>query len=58
MSEDITLFTEVDRSGDPDFFIRFLVKEWWGALRDLDAAGRFLAGFSAFIVSGTRGASR
>jgi hypothetical protein len=33
------------------------VKEWWGALRDLDAAGRFLAGLSAFIVSGTRGAS-
>ena len=24
MSEDITLFTEVDRTGDPDFFIRFL----------------------------------
>ena len=24
MSEDITLFNEVDRTGDPDFFIRFL----------------------------------
>ncbi|MBV9105257.1 MAG: methyltransferase domain-containing protein [Verrucomicrobia bacterium] len=24
MSEDVTLFTEVDRTGDPDFFIRFL----------------------------------
>jgi trans-aconitate methyltransferase len=24
MGEDVTLFTEVDRTGDPDFFIRFL----------------------------------
>jgi hypothetical protein len=24
MSEDVTLFTDVDRTGDPDFFIRFL----------------------------------
>src|SRR5215469_7083196 len=24
MSEDVTLFTEVDRTGDPNFFIRFL----------------------------------
>jgi SAM-dependent methyltransferase len=24
VSEDVTLFTEVDRIGDPDFFIRFL----------------------------------
>ena len=24
MSKDVTLFTEVDRTGDPDFFIRFL----------------------------------
>lgn len=23
-NEDVTLFTEVDRTGDPDFFIRFL----------------------------------
>ena len=31
------------------------VKGWWDELRDLDAAGRFLAGFTAFIVSGTKG---
>ena len=27
------------------------VKRWWDDLRDADAAGRFLAGFTAFIVS-------
>lgn len=31
------------------------VKEWWDELRDLDTAGRFLAGFTAFIVSGMKG---
>jgi ubiquinone/menaquinone biosynthesis C-methylase UbiE len=33
------------------------VKNWWDQLRDSDAAGRFLAGFTAFIVSGTKGRS-
>jgi len=31
------------------------VKRWWDALRDADVAGRFLAGYTAFIVSGTKG---
>jgi ubiquinone/menaquinone biosynthesis C-methylase UbiE len=31
------------------------VKKWWDDLHDSDAAGRFLAGFTAFIVSGTKG---
>jgi len=31
------------------------VKRWWDNLRDADVAGRFLAGFTAFIVSGTKG---
>jgi ubiquinone/menaquinone biosynthesis C-methylase UbiE len=31
------------------------VKRWWDDLRDADAAGRFLAGFTAFIVSGAKG---
>jgi ubiquinone/menaquinone biosynthesis C-methylase UbiE len=31
------------------------VKRWWDDLREADAAGRFLAGFTAFIVSGTKG---
>jgi len=30
------------------------VKRWWDDLRDADAAGRFLAGFTAFIVSGKK----
>jgi hypothetical protein len=30
------------------------VKRWWDDLRDANAAGRFLAGFTAFIVSGTK----
>jgi ubiquinone/menaquinone biosynthesis C-methylase UbiE len=31
------------------------VKKWWEELRNSDSAGRFLAGFTAFIVSGTKG---
>jgi ubiquinone/menaquinone biosynthesis C-methylase UbiE len=31
------------------------VKKWWNELRDAHAAGRFFAGFTAFIVSGTKG---
>jgi hypothetical protein len=30
------------------------VKRWWDDLRDADAAGRFLAGFTAFIVPGKK----
>jgi len=30
------------------------VERWWGNLRDADVVGRFFAGFTAFIVSGTR----
>jgi hypothetical protein len=30
------------------------VKRWWDDLRDADVAGRFLAGFTAFIVSGKK----
>jgi SAM-dependent methyltransferase len=30
------------------------VKRWWNDLRDADVAGRFLAGFTAFIVSGRK----
>jgi SAM-dependent methyltransferase len=33
------------------------VTKWWDELRGRDAAGRFFAGFTAFIVSGTSGAS-
>jgi ubiquinone/menaquinone biosynthesis C-methylase UbiE len=31
------------------------VKSWWDELAHSDATGRFLAGFTAFIVSGTKG---
>jgi hypothetical protein len=30
------------------------VKRWWNDLRDADVAGGFLAGFTAFIVSGRK----
>jgi ubiquinone/menaquinone biosynthesis C-methylase UbiE len=30
------------------------LKRWWDDLRDADASGRFLASFTAFIVSGTK----
>ncbi len=33
MSKDVTFFTDVDRSGDPDFFVRFLDRG--NALRDI-----------------------
>ncbi len=30
------------------------VRKWWDYLRDFDADGRFLAGFTAFVVSGEK----
>ena len=35
---------------DPD-----KIRAWWEGLVDAEQAGRFLAGFTAFIVSGTEG---